>query len=119
MDGLKGKGRLVRGRLGLRPQQAEAVRAVYRLTAAAGFPPSVREVGAAVGAGVAQAQKLIGALTRAGWVRRAVPPGLTKSFRTLTLAGAAWAKAGPVAVYAVDPSTAEGRRLALVLAGGN
>lgn len=119
----EGKGRTRRrrgqpGPLGLTADRAAVLRAYYRLTARQGLPPTVTEVAAESGVPLASARVMVPSLEAAGLLVPA-PGRLPGDRRRLAPAGAAWAKAGPVAVFAVDPATAEGRRLALVLAGGN
>lgn len=120
-DGLGVTGRRRRGRpgrLGLTADRAAVVRAYYRLTARLGVPPTVKEAAAEAGVPEASARVMVPSLEAAGLL---VPAAgrLPGDRRRLAPAGAAWMAAGPVAVFAVDPATEAGRRLALVLAGGN
>jgi hypothetical protein len=98
---------------GLPARQADVVRAVYHLTSKLKRPPSHREVGVRAGMVQQQVIQVLNALESKGVVRReAYVP------RTLELAGASWGASEHGNVYAADMGTAEGRRLALVLASG-
>ncbi len=80
---------------GLTPGQARVLAAVERFLARHRYPPTVQDVGAAVGITAASAHELIAQLARKGYLAR--EPGKARGLRVLRPSG----PAGPIALVAV------------------